>query len=70
MPVALTSGIRVYFKFVAMGKVVKYLLAALLLWTVGCNSDEEAIVKRSVSLFANDADVMRSSFGYDVENNK
>lgn len=53
-----------------MGKVVKYLLAALLLWTVGCNSDEEAIVKRSVSLFANDADVMRSSFGYDAENNK
>lgn len=70
LPVALTSGIRVYFKFVAMGKVVKYLLAALLLWTVGCNSDEEAIVKRSVSLFANDADVMRSSFGYDAENNK
>ena len=53
-----------------MGKVVKYLLAALLLWTVGCNSDEEAIVKRSVSLFANDADAMRSSFGYDVESNK
>lgn len=53
-----------------MGKVVKYLLAALLLWTVGCNSDEEAIVKRSVSLFANDADVMRSSFGYDAESNK
>lgn len=70
LPVALTSGIRVYFKFVAMGKVVKYLFAALLLWTVGCNSDEEAIVKRSVSLFANDADVMRSSFGYDAENNK
>lgn len=70
LPVALTSGIRVYSKFVAMGKVVKYLLAALLLWTVGCNSDEVAIVKRSVSLFANDADVMRSSFGYDAENNK
>ena len=70
MPVALTSGIRAYSKFVAMGKVVKYLLTALLLWTVGCNSDEEAIVKRSVSLFANDADAMRSSFGYDVESNK
>lgn len=53
-----------------MGKVVKYLLAALLLWTVGCNSNEEAIVKRSVSLFANDADAMRSSFDYDAENNK
>ena len=70
LPVALTSGIRAYSKFVAMGKVVKYLLTALLLWTVGCNSDEEAIVKRSVSLFANDADAMRSSFGYDVESNK
>ena len=53
-----------------MGKVVKCLLAALLLWSVGCNSDEEAVVKRSVSLFANDADVMRSSFGYDAESNK
>ena len=53
-----------------MGKVVKYLLAALLLWSVGCNSDEVAIVKRSVSLFANDADVMRSSIGYVAESNK
>ena len=70
LPVASTSGIRAYSKFVAMGKVVKCLLAALLLWSVGCNSDEEAIVKRSVSLFANDADVMRSSFGYDAESNK
>ena len=70
LPVALTSGIRAYSKFVAMGKVVKYLLAAMLLVAVGCNSDDVVNVKRSVSLFANDADVMRSSFGYDAENDK
>lgn len=54
-----------------MRRFLNFLLAAMALIAVGCNGGEVVSVKRSVSLYANDAtDVMRSSFSYDAENNK
>ena len=56
-----------------MTKLVNAILCLLLLFSVGCNNDNatDAVVTRSVALYANEADnTSRTSFGYDGENYK
>ena len=56
-----------------MTKLVNAILCLLLLFAVSCNNDTatDAVVTRSVALYANEADdASRTSFGYDGENYK